>query len=87
LRKVFSASKPIGNVSVSASNGSAASAAAPALSSIYSAPDLGEEELPEPAAPPSDATDEELMIYAASHPLARKAMRIFRAKIVGVKRV
>jgi len=79
--------QPIGSAPVSASNGSTASAAAPALSSIYSAPDLDEEEVPEPAAPPANATEEELMTYAASHPLTRKAMRIFRAKIVGVKRV
>ena len=45
------------------------------------------EEIPEPAPLPADATEEELMSYAASHPLARKAMRIFRAKIIGVKRV
>ena len=79
--------QPIGSPPVSASNGSTASAAAPALSSIYAAPDLDEEEVPEPSAPPANATEEELMTYAASHPLTRKAMRIFRAKIVSVKRV
>jgi len=78
--------QPVVNTSSTGSNGSTASAAAPALSPVYSPPDLDEEEVPEPAALPTDATDEELMAYAASHPLARKAMRIFRAKIVSVKR-
>jgi DNA polymerase-3 subunit gamma/tau len=79
--------QPISNVSASASNGSAASAAAPAFSSVYAAPHLDEEEVPEPVAPPANATEEELMTYAANHPLARKAMRIFRAKLVSAKRV
>jgi len=78
--------QPVVNTSSTGSNGSTALAAAPALSPVYSPPDLDEEEVPEPAALPTDATDEELMAYAASHPLARKAMRIFRAKIVSVKR-
>ncbi len=70
------------------SNGFAASAAAPALSPVYAPPDFGsEEEEYEPIALPQNATEEELLTYAANHPLAKKAMRIFRAKIVAVKRV
>ena len=79
--------QPIGNVSSSAANGASASAAAPALSMVYAPPDLEEEEVPLPEALPANATDEDLMNYAANHPLARKAMRIFRAKIVSVKRL
>jgi DNA polymerase-3 subunit gamma/tau len=79
--------QPINGNPVSASNGSAATATAPAFSPVYTPPDLDEKEVPEPDAPPADATEEELMTFAANHPLARKAMRIFRAKIVGVKRV
>jgi hypothetical protein len=48
---------------------------------------MDEEEVPVPSPLPADATDEDLLTFAASHPLARKAMRIFRAKIVSVKRV
>ena len=79
--------QPIGNVSSSAANGASASTAAPALSMVYAPPDLEEEEVPLPEALPANATDEDLMNYAANHPLARKAMRIFRAKIVSVKRL
>jgi hypothetical protein len=69
------------------SNGAAASAAAPALTQVYLPPDLDtDDEESEPAALPENATDEELLAYAANHPLAKKAMRIFRAKIVEVKR-
>ena len=78
------------SVSHSASNGSTASAAAPALSTVYAPPDLSaqeEEESHQPDALPENATDEELIAYATSHPLAKKAMRIFRAKLVEVKRV
>ena len=79
--------QPVVNAATSGSNGSAASAAAPALSQVYAAPDMDEEEVPVPPALPADATDEDLMTFAANHPLARKAVRIFRAKIVSVKRV
>ncbi|MDM7922483.1 MAG: hypothetical protein QUS14_09290, partial [Pyrinomonadaceae bacterium] len=34
-----------------------------------------------------DATDEELMAYAKAHPAVRRAMRIFRAQVVEVKRI
>jgi DNA polymerase-3 subunit gamma/tau len=69
------------------SNGSTASAAAPAMTPVYLPPDLDTaDEESEPDALPENATDEELLAYAANHPLAKKAMRIFRAKIVSVKR-
>jgi hypothetical protein len=69
-----------------AANGSAA-AAAPALSLAYTPPDFSEsDDIPEPASLSENATDEELLAYASNHPLARKAMRIFRAKIVEVTR-
>ncbi|MEO6333785.1 MAG: DNA polymerase III subunit gamma/tau [Pyrinomonadaceae bacterium] len=71
-----------------AQNGSAASAAAPALSPVFVPPDLtSADEDYEPSILPENATDEELFAYAANHPLAKKAMRIFRAKIVEVKRI
>ncbi len=69
------------------SGGSTASAAAPALSPMFVPPDFSAtEDDSEPDRLPENATEEELMAYAANHPLAKKAMRIFRAKIVEVKR-
>ncbi len=69
------------------SGGSTASAAAPALSPMFIPPDFSaSEDDSEPESLPENATEEELMAYAANHPLAKKAMRIFRAKIVEVKR-
>jgi hypothetical protein len=41
----------------------------------------------EPVTLPENATEEELLAYAANHPLAKRAMRIFRAKIVEVTRI
>ena len=72
----------------SSSNGSAA-ATAPALSTVFTPPDLDtqQEDFAIAATLPADPTDEQLLAYAASHPLTKKAMRIFRAKIVEVKRV
>jgi len=75
------ASEPVSRVST---NGSAA---APALSPVFTPPNLGESEAPgEPASLAENASEEELLAYAAGHPLVKKAMRIFRAKIVEVKR-
>jgi DNA polymerase-3 subunit gamma/tau len=68
-------------------NGSAASAAAPAMTPVYLPPNLDtEDEESEPTSLPENASEEDLLLYAANHPLAKKAMRIFRAKIVSVKR-
>jgi DNA polymerase III gamma/tau subunit len=69
------------------SNGSAASAAAPARSHIYAPPVLEEsDDIPEPSRLPDNATEEESLAYALNHPVARRVMRVFRAKIVGVTR-
>ena len=69
-------------VAPAASNGSAA---APALSAIYTPPDFSEsDDIPEPERLTGTETDEQLNAYASNHPLVRKAMRIFRAKIVAV---
>jgi DNA polymerase-3 subunit gamma/tau len=77
------------NVSAAAAGGSSVSIPSPSLNPMFAPPDLSaieaDEEI-EPEALPADATEEELLAYAASHPLAKKAMRIFRAKIVEVKR-
>ena len=64
------------------------SAAATALSPVYLPPDLSDaDENVEPGVLSDDATDEELRAYAATHPLAKKVMRIFRAKIVEITRI
>ena len=61
-------------------------AAAPAIDiSVYSAP-VFEDEAAEAAVPlPAEPTNEELLKYAQSHPLTRRAMRIFKAKVIEVK--
>ena len=77
------------NVAAAAANGSSASVSTPSLNPMFAPPDLSAveaDEAIEPEALPDNATEEELLAYAASHPLAKKAMRIFRAKIVEVKR-
>ncbi|HUR98490.1 MAG TPA: DNA polymerase III subunit gamma/tau, partial [Pyrinomonadaceae bacterium] len=69
-----------------AANGSNGTAAAPALSAVFVPPDLDPvDEEYEPVNLPPNASKEELLAYASNHPLAKKAMRIFRAKIVDVK--
>ena len=76
-------------VAVAAANGSSASISTTSLNPMFAPPDLSAveaDEAIEPEALSDDATEEELLAYAASHPLAKKAMRIFRAKIVEVKR-
>ena len=68
-------------------NGSSGSAAAPAFATSFTPPAFEEQEqMDQPAAPGSNASEEELRAYAASHPATRTAVRIFRAKIVSVTR-
>ncbi len=68
-------------------NGSAAAAAA-ALNPVYAAPVFAESEIASDPAPlPEDASQEQMMAYAASHPITRRIMRVFRAKIVSADRV
>jgi len=68
-------------------NGSAASAAAPALSQVFTPPVHEEsDETSEPSRLPDNATDQESLAFAQSHPVAKRVMRVFRAKIVEVKR-
>ena len=80
--------KPATEASVAtSSNGSAATAAAPAYDPMFAPPVFEEiEEDPHLQPLPHDATDEEMLAYVSKHPAARNAMRIFRAKIVEVKR-
>ncbi|HKX82659.1 MAG TPA: DNA polymerase III subunit gamma/tau, partial [Pyrinomonadaceae bacterium] len=62
------------------------SVAVPAIDiSVYTAPVFDEAPADAIAPLPTDPTKEELFQYAQSHPLARQAMRILKAKIVDVK--
>lgn len=68
------------------SNGSAA-AAAPALSHIYTPPVFEEHETTSDTPPLSEnATQEDMLAFAANHPTTRRVMRVFRAKIVSADR-
>jgi DNA polymerase-3 subunit gamma/tau len=69
-----------------ATNGSSA-AVAPAFNPAFAPPVFADvEDEPGPAVIPENPTPEELRAYASSHPLMRRAMRIFRATIVDVTR-
>ncbi len=74
---------------IESSGNGTATAAARAREKFSFAPPVFEtenesEELPEL---PENPTDEELWQYAANHPLTKKVMRVFRGKIVEVKKL
>jgi DNA polymerase-3 subunit gamma/tau len=73
-----------------AANGKSASAAAPAKekhSFVIPDFDTEEESSGELPALPENPTEEQLLTYAHAHPLVKKAMRIFRGKIVDIKKI
>lgn len=69
------------------SNGRNATAFAPAKENpIFAAPDFDAEESELPALS-DNPTEEEMWNYAQNHPLVKKALRIFRGKIVSVRKI
>ncbi|HEX6126642.1 MAG TPA: DNA polymerase III subunit gamma/tau [Pyrinomonadaceae bacterium] len=72
--------------SSSTTNGSTGSAVAPALTTFT--PPVFDDPEPSDDLPPlqENASDEEMVAYVSRHPLLRRTMRVFRAKIVEVKR-
>lgn len=71
-------------------NGAGAAAAPavdPALSSMFAPPVFAETDEDPDSVPvlPENATEEDLRAYVASHPIAKRVMRVFRASIVDVK--
>jgi DNA polymerase III subunit gamma/tau len=73
---------------IETSNGNSAAGFAPAKdTSVYLPPGFDDEE-PETVLPElsDDPTEEEMWNYAQSHPLVKKALRIFRGKIVEVRK-
>jgi DNA polymerase III subunit gamma/tau len=72
----------------SSASGSSASAAAPAFHPSYAPPVFAESEgdVTQTLTLTENPTPEELLTYAANHPLLRRAIRIFRATIVDVSR-
>ncbi len=86
LAEAFSQASPK-LVQTTYSNGSSATAAAPAIDVSAMIPDHVRE--PENIDIPTlsdDPTDEELRAYAEAHPAVRRAMRVFQAKIINVER-
>jgi DNA polymerase III gamma/tau subunit len=74
--------------SVASGTNGAAAAMAKEVTAVYSPPVFAEsEETDAPADLADNATEAEIYTYASAHPLTRKTMRIFRAKIVEVVRV
>ncbi|MGC2237248.1 MAG: DNA polymerase III subunit gamma/tau [Pyrinomonadaceae bacterium] len=73
---------------IETSNGNSAAGFAPAKdTSVYLPPGFDDEE-PETELPElsDDPTEEEMWNYAQNHPLVKKALRIFRGKIVEVRK-
>ncbi|MEO6588333.1 MAG: DNA polymerase III subunit gamma/tau [Pyrinomonadaceae bacterium] len=70
------------------SNGNGTAAAAPAKKPFFEIPvfETEDESLPLPELP-ENPTEEELWQYAQSHPLTKKIIRIFRGKLVEVKKL
>lgn len=70
------------------SNNNSATAVAPAKEAISFVPPGYEEEISEEIPElPENPTDQQLWEYAEKHPLVKKALRIFRGKIVEVKKI
>jgi DNA polymerase-3 subunit gamma/tau len=74
---------------IEASNGNAAAAFAPAKSQpIFVPPDFDDDDDDSEMFELSDdPTEEEMLRYAHAHPLVKKALRIFRGKIIEVKKI
>ncbi len=72
----FAPSPPLTDVHNAMPRSNGAAAFAPA-----SEPDIDGDELPQLS---SDPSEEELLEYASAHPLVKRAVRVFRAKIVAV---
>lgn len=70
------------------SNGNSAVGFAPARDISHLIPQLNEEEISEEIPVlPDNPTEAELYKYAESHPLVKKALKIFRGKILEVKKI
>ncbi|HLM61665.1 MAG TPA: hypothetical protein VK308_12740, partial [Pyrinomonadaceae bacterium] len=74
---------------IETSNGGTATAFAPAKAKPnFVIPNFDEdEESSEIPVLPENPTEEEMWHYAQNHPMVKKALRIFRGKIVDVKKV
>ncbi|MGI8882638.1 MAG: hypothetical protein ACR2IA_00130, partial [Pyrinomonadaceae bacterium] len=69
-------------------NGSSAATAPAKEKPAFTIPDFeSEEESGEIPVLPENPTQEELLIYAHNHPMVKKALRIFRGKIVEIKKL
>lgn len=76
------------SANIETSNGGTATAFAPAKEAIAFVPPGYEEEISEEIPElPENPTEEQLWQYAEKHPLVKKALRIFRGKIVEVKKI
>jgi DNA polymerase III subunit gamma/tau len=75
-------------VQAESSNGSSAVAFARAKEISRMIPQINEEEVSEEIPElPENPTEEQLYKYAESHPLVKKALKIFRGKIIEVKKI
>ncbi len=72
---------------IETSNGTATAAAPAKIKTNIVIPDFSENESSEIPVLPENPTEEQMWEYANKHPIVKKALRIFRGKLIAVKRV
>lgn len=71
---------------IETSNGTAAATAPAKIKSSFVIPDFSENESNEIPVLPENPTEEQMWEYANNHPLVKKALRIFRGKLIEVRK-
>ena len=72
---------------IETSHGTVTAAAPAKIKSSFVMPDFGENESDEIPILPENPTEEQMWEYANNHPLVKKALRIFRGKLIEVRKV
>ncbi|MCY7375056.1 MAG: DNA polymerase III subunit gamma/tau [Pyrinomonadaceae bacterium] len=72
---------------IETANGAATAAAPAKIKSNFVIPDFDENESTEMPVLPENPTEEQMWEYAQKHPLVKKALRIFRGKLIEVRKV
>ncbi len=72
---------------IETSNGTAAATAPARAKPSFVIPDFSENESNEIPILPENPTEEQMWEYASNHPLVKKALRIFRGKLIEVRKV
>ncbi len=75
------------SATIETSNGTAAATAPAKVKTNFVIPDFSENESNEIPVLPENPTEEQMWEYANNHPLVKKALRIFRGKLIEVRKV